>query len=50
MTNARMKVLLEKAAETATQMAELVKNPTSRKRLVAKAQKLADRAKELPCE
>lgn len=50
MTNERMKVLLSKAAETAKSMAGLVSNPDTKKRLLTKANKLAQRVKELPCE
>lgn len=50
MTNAKMKVLLNKAAETARSMAGLVSNPDTKKRLQSKADKLAQRIKELPCE
>ncbi|WP_193754025.1 hypothetical protein [Pseudomonas mediterranea] len=50
MTNARMKVLLEKAAETATHLAALVKNPDTKKRLEKKANKLTQQIKELSCE
>lgn len=50
MTNAKMKVLLSKAVETATRMAALVSNPDTRKRLEKKAAELAKRAEALPCE
>lgn len=50
MTTERMKVLLTKAAETAKTMAGLVSNPDTRKRLEAKADKLAKRAENLTCE
>ena len=50
MKKARLRAGLMKAADTATQLAGLVKSPADRERLKAKAERLAKRAGELPCE
>jgi hypothetical protein len=50
MKAARLRIGLVKAAETARSLAGLVKNHDARTRLLDKAERLAQRAKELPCE